>query len=33
MAGYSMELVLAIGYAAFLAIIAFVLELIVRSMH
>ena len=32
MAGYSMELVLAIGYA-FLAIIAFILELIARSMH
>lgn len=33
MAGFSMELVLATGYAAFLAIIAFVLELIARRMH
>jgi len=33
MAGFSTELVLATGYAAFLAIIAFVLELIARRMH
>ncbi len=33
MAGFSMELVLAIGYSAFLAIIALVLELVARHMH
>ncbi len=33
MAGFSMELVLAIGYAVFLAIVAFVLEMIARHMH
>jgi len=33
MAGFSMELVLAMGYASFLAIVAFVLELLARRMH
>ncbi len=33
MAGFSMELVLAMGYAVFLAVAAFVLEIMARHMH